>query len=115
VLDVDAAMNATGQISVKALSPLMQLSSNGAVAYVQDTSALWGGTQWADGYLWADGFLWTNASPLGANGYLWSDSYLWSNSFLWANSFLWSNGFLWSDAVAPASVDAEDPGEAEAE
>ncbi len=115
VLDVDAAMNATGQISVKALSPLMQLSSNGAVAYVQDTSALWGGTQWANGYLWADGFLWTNASPLGANGYLWSESYLWSNSFLWANSFLWSNGFLWSDAVAPASVDAEDPGEAEAE
>jgi serine protease AprX len=117
VLDVDAAMNATGTLapSVKALSPVMQLSADGLVTYVQDPAVLWGSSQWSAGDLWAEGFLWTNAAPLGANGFLWSESYLWSNSVAWANSFLWSNGFLWSEAVNPASIDVEDPAEPEEE
>jgi serine protease AprX len=114
VLNVEAALNATGVMgTTAALSPLMQLSSEGDIAYVQDTAQLWNNTQWAAGYLWTDGFLWTNAAPLGASGYLWSNAYLWSNSSTWANSYLWSNGFLWTDAVKPASLEAEDPGEEE--
>jgi serine protease AprX len=117
VLDVDAAMNTSGTLapSVRALSPVMQLSADGLVTYVEDPAVLWGSSQWSAGYLWANGFLWTNASPLGVNGFLWSESYLWSNSVAWANSFLWSNGFLWSEAVNPSSIDVEDPAEPEEE
>jgi serine protease AprX len=111
VLDVDAAMNATGVMTAPALSPLMQLSPAGDMAFVQDTAQLWESSDWSAPQIWANGFLWTNAAPLGANGYLWSNAYLWSNSNLWANSYLWSNGFLWSEAVRPASVDVEDPDE----
>jgi serine protease AprX len=107
-MNVDAAMNSTAVMTAPALSPIMQLSANAQIAYVQDTAALWGNTQWSASYLWADGYLWTNASGMGVNGYLWSDSYLWSNSSLWADSYLWTNGFLWSDSVKPASVDVED-------
>ena len=42
VLDVEAAMNATGVMTRPALSPLMKLSSNGQIAYVQDTAAALG-------------------------------------------------------------------------
>jgi serine protease AprX len=115
VLNVDAAMNATGVLNVPALSPLMQLSTNGDLTYVQDTAQLWGNTQWAAGNIWATGYLWTDAASMGAYGYLWSNSYLWSNNHIWGNSFLWTNGFLWSDAVKPASVDVQDPGEEEPE
>lgn len=111
LMDVEAAMNATGVMNVPALSPLMLLSPAGDLAYVQDTAQLWGSSQWSASYLWADGFLWTNAAPLGVNGFLWSNSYLWSNSALWANSFLWTNGFLWTDSVKPASIDVEDESE----
>jgi serine protease AprX len=107
-LDVEAAMNATGVMNVPALSPLMKLSSNGQIAYVQDTAALWGHSSWGAGHLWAQGYLWTDASAVGVAGYLWSNAYLWTNANLWADAYLWTNGFLWTEAVAPASVDVED-------
>ena len=107
-LDVEAAMNATGVMSGPALSPIMKLSSNGQIAYVQDTAALWGSSSWAASYLWTQGYLWTDASSLGVDGYLWSNAYLWTNANIWADAYLWTNGFLWTEAVAPASVDVED-------
>lgn len=107
-LDVEAAMNATGVMSVPALSPIMKLSWNGQIAYVQDTAALWGNSSWGAGNLWAQGYLWTDASAVGVNGYLWSNAYLWTNANLWADAYLWTNGFLWTESVAPASVDVED-------
>jgi serine protease AprX len=112
-LDVEAAMNATGVMSGPALSPLMKLSSNGQIAYVQDTAALWGHSSWGAGNLWAQGYLWTDASAVGVLGYLWSNAYLWTNSNLWADAYLWTNGFLWTEAVAPASADIEDADEPE--
>jgi serine protease AprX len=106
VLNVDAAMNATGTVT-SALSPLMTLSADRTVVYVQDTGGLWGNSQWAASYLWADAYLWS----MSASGYLWSSGSLWADSSLWADGYLWSSGFLWSEAVAPASVDVEDPDE----
>jgi serine protease AprX len=112
VLDVEAAMNATGVMTVPALSPLMGLTPGGsAVVYVQDTARLWNSGQWASNYIWKDGYLWSNATPLGVTGYLWSNGSLWSDSSLWADGYLWSNGFLWSEGVAPASATIEDPDE----
>ncbi|MET0551457.1 MAG: S8 family peptidase [Vicinamibacteria bacterium] len=107
-LDVESAMNATGVLNGQALSPLMKLSSNGQIAYVQDTAQLWGGSSWSAGNLWAQGYLWTDASLLGSAGYLWSNAYLWTNANLWADAYLWTNGFLWTEAVAPASIGVED-------
>jgi hypothetical protein len=107
-LDVEAAMNATGVMSAPALSPIMKLSSNGQIAYVQDTAALWGSSSWAAGNIWTQGYLWTDASALGVNGYLWSNAYLWTNANIWADAYLWTNGFLWTEAVAPAAADVED-------
>jgi len=107
-LDVEAAMNATGVMHAPALSPVMKLSSNGQIAYVQDTAALWGNSAWAAGNLWTQGYLWTDASAVGVTGYLWSNAYLWTNANLWADAYLWTNGFLWTEAVAPASADVED-------
>jgi serine protease AprX len=111
VLDVEAAMNASGTLSGQALSPLMGLSANGTVVYVQNTAQLWGSTQWAAGSLWSDGYLWSSSAPLGVSGYLWSNGSLWSDSSLWADGSLWSTGFLWSEAVQPTSVAIEDPDE----
>jgi serine protease AprX len=109
VLDVEGAMNASGTLSVNALSPLMGLSASGTtVVYVQDTARLWG-SQWSAGTIWRDGYLWSNGGPLSVTGYLWSNGSLWSDSSLWADGSLWSEGFLWSEAVAPASVAIEDP------
>jgi serine protease AprX len=107
-LDVEAALNATGVMNAQALSPVMKLSSNGQIAYVQDTAALWGHSSWAAGNIWANGYLWTDASAVGVSGYLWSNAYLWTNANLWADAYLWTNGFLWTEAVAPASIDVED-------
>jgi subtilisin family serine protease len=112
-LDVEAAMNATGVMNGQALSPVMKLSWNGQVAYVQDTAQLWGGSSWAAGNIWSQGYLWTDASILGVDGYLWSNAYLWTNANLWADAYLWTNGFLWTEAVAPASADVEDVDEPE--
>jgi serine protease AprX len=110
VLDVEAAMNASGVMSVSALSPLMGLSASGTtVVYVQDTARLWGSSTWSANYIWKDAYLWSSAAPLGVSGYLWSNGSLWSDSSLWADGYLWSNGFLWSEAVAPSSVTIEDP------
>jgi serine protease AprX len=111
-LDVEAAMNATGVMNGPALSPLMKLSSNGQIAYVQDTAQLWG-SSWSAGNLWSQGYLWTDASILGVAGYLWSNAYLWTNANIWADAYLWTNGFLWTEAVAPASADVEDVEEPE--
>jgi serine protease AprX len=126
VLDVDSAMNATGVVTGQALSPLINLSADGTRVYVEDTAALWGGSQWAastlwsnaslwsNGYLLADGYLWADAY-LWANGYMWSNAYLWPNgalwssSTLWSNAYLWANGILWSNFAEPFSTEGEDP------
>jgi serine protease AprX len=125
VLDVEAAMNATGVISGQAPSPRIGLSSDGKRIYVEDTADLWGptwaastlwsnGTLWSGGYLSSDGYLWSDAS-LWANAYLWSNASLWANGSLWANSnlwsnaYLWANGILWSNFAVPFSTGGEDP------
>jgi serine protease AprX len=111
VLDVEAAMNATGYMYTTALSPLMNLSWDGSVVYVQNTAQLWGSSQWSAGSLWSDASLWSNAPPLSVTGYLWSEGSLWSDSSLWSDGELWSDGFIWSLTVQPSSVDIEDPDE----
>jgi serine protease AprX len=126
VLDVDSAMNASGVVTGQALSPLIQLSADGTRVYIEDTSALWGGSQWAastlwsnaslwsnsyllaDGYLWADAYLWANGY-MWSNAYLWPNGALWSSSTLWSNAYLWANGILWSNFAEPFSTDGEDP------
>jgi serine protease AprX len=112
VLDVEAAMNATGYMYTYALSPLMNLNTSGTVVHVQNTAQLWGSSQWSAGYLWSDGSLWSSSAPLAVSGYLWSEGSLWSDSSLWADGYLWSTGFLWSEAVRPAAVTIEDQDEA---
>jgi serine protease AprX len=106
VLDVEAAMNATGTVSGQALSPLMHLSVPLNRVYVEDPSRLWGGSHWAAGSLWPDGSLWAD---LGLDGFLGSSGSLWPDSSLWADGNIWTNGFLWADNVSPASADDEDP------
>ena len=98
----------TGESAGACMTPVVKLSSNGQIAYVQDTAALWGNSAWAAGNLWTQGYLWTDASAVGVTGYLWSNAYLWTNANLWADAYLWTNGFLWTEAVAPASADVED-------
>ncbi|MGB5534924.1 MAG: S8 family peptidase, partial [Thiogranum sp.] len=55
VLDIDAAMNDTGVMTVPALSPMMALGTdeNGStVVLVENSGYLWSDAQWAAGYLW---------------------------------------------------------------
>jgi hypothetical protein len=119
VLDVDAALNATGVVSGQALSPQMERSAEGSAILVEDTALLWGNSAWSAGYLWQNGYLWSNnytASNgylwsdgyLWQNGYLWSNGYLWNNGYLWQNGYLWSNGYLWENAIAGSSSSARD-------
>ena len=119
VLDVDAAMNMTGSITGQALSPLIGLSSDKTRVYVENTSTLWGNSQWAAGHIWTNGSLWSNGytsangyiwsdASLWSNGYVWSNASLWSNGYIWSNGSLWSNGFIWSNYVQPFSLGAED-------
>jgi serine protease AprX len=125
VLDVEAAMNATGVLNVPALSPKLGMSSDGTRVYLEDTAVLWGGgwpastlwsnaTLWSNGYLWADGYVWSDAA-LWSNGYMWSNASLWANgslwadSYLWSNAYIWANGILWSNYAVPFSSDGEDP------
>ncbi len=95
VLDIDAALRASGHVNGQALSPLMARSDAGDVLLVEDTAELWGNDQWDAGYLWADGYLWGRGFTQ-SNGYLWADGYLWSNGYLWSRANLWSSGYLWS-------------------
>jgi serine protease AprX len=111
VLDVEAALNATGTVAGSALSPKMELSTANGTVRVQDPAQLWGSSLWAAGSLWPDGELWSNTGT----GYLSSSASLWPDSSLWADGNIWTNGFLWTDSVMPASVDSEDPGDAETE
>jgi len=97
VLDVDAAMNATGRIYGDALSPIMTRSDEGPVLLMEDTAKLWGDDMWGSAYLWTHGYLWTDGYNW-TNGYLWSDAYLWSESYLWTNAYLWTFSYLWTDA-----------------
>jgi hypothetical protein len=119
VLDVGAALNATGVVSGQALSPQMERSAEGSAILVEDTALLWGNSAWSAGYLWQNGYLWSNnytASNgylwsdgyLWQNGYLWSNGYLWNNGYLWQNGYLWSNGYLWENAIAGSSSSARD-------
>jgi serine protease AprX len=121
VLDVNAAMNLTGTLKsqTQALSPLIALSSDSTRVYVEDTSKLWGSSQWAAGYIWTNGSLWSNGytsasgyvwsdASLWSNEYLWSNGSIWSNGFIWSNGSIWSNGFIWSNYVQPFSLGTED-------
>ena len=99
-MDVDAAMNARRLADgTGALAAHAALGGRHTVAYVQDTAALWGGSQWSASYLWADGFLWTNGPCWESRATCGPNSFLWSNSASGPNSYLWTNGFLWTDSV----------------
>jgi serine protease AprX len=123
VLDVEAAMNLTGTIKnqYRALSPLMGLSADGTRVYVEDTSKLWGNSQWAAGYIWSNGSLWSSSytaasgyiwsdASMWSNGYLWSNGSLWTSGYIWTNGYIWSNGFVWSNYVQPFWIGTQDPG-----
>ncbi len=125
VLNIEAALNDLGVPANAALSPKMDRATNGNAVAIQNTAALWGGSQWSNANVWADGFLWSDEGT-GAQGFLWGDEttaqgFLWSGEtgaygFLWAdetmalgflwsdqgigtNGYLWSQGYLWSDVV----------------
>ncbi len=57
VLNVAAALAATGTVQGQALSPKMARSAEAAVVLVEDTASLWGSPAWGAGYLWNNGYL----------------------------------------------------------
>jgi subtilisin family serine protease len=59
VLDVDAALDATGIVDGEALSPLLKVNATGQIQ-IENTATLWGSSVWATGYVWADGYLWAD-------------------------------------------------------
>ncbi|MFK8054456.1 MAG: S8 family peptidase [Woeseiaceae bacterium] len=108
LLNINAAMNTSGEVSGKALSPLILRDAVTGDVYIEDTAELWGSSRWAAGYLYYGGFNWAEGvgsatSGISANGFLWTDNGVWSRGFLWTDeggsdsNSVWSRGFLWTD------------------
>ena len=81
VLDVTAALAATGSVTA-APSPQMTRLETGAIV-VADPAELWGSEDWDAEFLWSDGYAW-------ANGYPWATGYPWANGYPWATGYPWS-------------------------
>jgi len=94
VLDIDAAMYATGT-ATSALSPKMIIDTvNGSIS-IQDPAAVWGGSMtWNASDLYAAGYLW--GDDVGASGYLWADGDLTASGYLWGDD-VGASGYLWGD------------------
>ncbi len=103
VLDIDAAMNDTGVMTVEALSPLMVPDSSTNGVLVQDTAVLWGDTTWGSGYLfsdgstWATGYAWTDENGVSAYGYAWTDENVWAKGYGWTDETIMAKGYGWTD------------------
>ena len=114
VLDVNAALDATGVMSGVALSPIMVRDETSGQLFVQDTGELWGSSEWsaanvypgaeswaaaesAPGDVGATGFLWTDEGGVEARGFLWTDEDVWARGFLWTDETVMARGFLWTD------------------
>jgi subtilisin family serine protease len=96
VLDITAALDATGMLSA-APSPKLTRSEEGEVLLMEDPAALWGDTQWSAAFIYTDGFIWSD-SFLYTDGYVWSDAFLFTDSFVWSDAFLFTDAFIHTDA-----------------
>ena len=102
-LDIDAAMNETGVMTVEALSPLMVPDSATNGVLVQDTAVLWGDVTWGSGYLfsdgstWATGYGWTDENGVSAYGYAWTDEDVWAKGYGWTDETVSAKGYGWTD------------------
>jgi serine protease AprX len=105
LLDIDAALHATGQVAV-APSPLVFPDEASGTISVENTATLWADESFSLAQLWSSAVLWTDAPEgeplLTSNAVLWTDA----NSLLWpdegtaeATATLWGESTLWSEAV----------------
>ena len=103
LLDVDAALNDTGVMTVEALSPLMVPDSTTNGVLVQDTGVLWGDATWGSGYLfndgstWATGYGWTDSNGVTASGYAGTDANVWAKGYGWTDGTVSAKGYGWTD------------------
>jgi len=117
VLDITAALRATGQVA-DAPSPLVFPDGDSGLLSFENTATLWSAPAFSLPALWSGAVLWSGAlsgdEPLlssygvllpdmSVSSYatLWAEGTLWSEATLWAESTLWSEAVLWSDDSAP--------------
>jgi serine protease AprX len=121
VLDVTAALHATGQVA-DAPSPLVSQDTATGELVFENTAALWSEPSFSLPALWSDAVLWSEStsgddpllrsygvrvpdatvSPyatLWAEATLWADATLWTEATLWADATLWAEATLWADAT----------------
>jgi serine protease AprX len=110
LLDIDAALQTTGQVLV-APSPLVFPDEASGTMSVENTATLWAESAFSLANLWSTAVLWSDApdgnQPLVSSyAVLWTDAtgVLWpdegtaeANATLWGESTLWSEAVLWSD------------------
>jgi serine protease AprX len=124
LLDIDAALHATGQVAV-APSPLVFPDETTGTMSVENTATLWADASFSLADLWSTAVLWSDAPDgtqalLSSYAVLWTDAtgILWpdegtaeANATLWGESTLWSEAVLWSDeeCVSLGGALVEDP------
>lgn len=102
LLDVDAALSATGTVSGEALSPLVTFDAELNATVIQDTADLWGGEDWSASYIYSGGASWTAGAGttdggITANGYGWTDGGISARGYGWTNAGIGAKGYGWTD------------------
>jgi serine protease AprX len=113
MLDVTAALNATGTVA-DAPSPLVFADPGTSLLGFENTGTLWGNPAFSLPALWSSGVLWDFRSratdpvlysygalvpelSASASDSLWGEATLWAEASLWSESTLWSEAVLWTE------------------